>query len=232
MTMAPSFSIVICTDARLAYLKATLESLLFLRRDDFEVCVVCGPTEDGTAEYVAGFGRGVKIARCDRRNLSVARNIGIATAAGDIVAFLDDDAIPEPEWLDDLDQSYADPWVGAAGGFVYDNTGLKFQTKYVTINRTGYPARILVRTGAASEFSLFAGISASARRQLFVPARRLAGTGRVRRGIRVFSRRDRPDAVASMTRARIDQRPARSCITNSRRVRCATSDGSFRIGTR
>ncbi len=60
MTMAPSFSIVICTDARLAYLKATLESLLFLRRDDFEVCVVCGPTADGTRSYVEGLS-----ARCE-----------------------------------------------------------------------------------------------------------------------------------------------------------------------
>jgi glycogen(starch) synthase len=138
MTAAPRFSVVICSDGRLAHLRATLAGLLYSTYQNFEVCVVCGPSDDGTRAYVAQYGRGLKFARCESRNLSMARNIGIAMSAGDIVAFLDDDAIPEPEWLQQLAQSYTDPEFAAAGGWAYDDSGLTFQTRYVTIDRLGY----------------------------------------------------------------------------------------------
>ena len=51
------------------------------------------------------------------------------------MAFIDDDAIPEPEWLDDIAVPYAQPDVGASGGFVYDHTGTEFQWRYGTIDR-------------------------------------------------------------------------------------------------
>ncbi|MDB5532505.1 MAG: glycosyl transferase group 1 family protein, partial [Hyphomicrobiales bacterium] len=50
----------------------------------------------------------------------------------------DDDAIPEFEWLMDLAKSYRTAEVGAAGGFVYDNTGVTFQTEFETTDRLGY----------------------------------------------------------------------------------------------
>jgi glycogen synthase len=137
---AIKFSIVINTDNRVDYLARTLASLKYLKYDNFEVCVVAGPTEDGTREYLASLGPSIKLAYCDERNLSKSRNIGIALAAGDVVAFIDDDAIPEPEWLCELAEAYADDQVGAAGGLVYDHTGVSFQAQYVTVNRRGYPS--------------------------------------------------------------------------------------------
>src|ERR1700747_2716103 len=97
----PSFSIVINTDSRAAALADTLRSLRHLDYPRFEVCVVHGPTPDGTEELLQAWNGRIKIAACPLRSPTISRNIGIALAAGDIVAFLDDDAIPEPEWLRD-----------------------------------------------------------------------------------------------------------------------------------
>ncbi len=133
-----SFSVVINTDNRLEYLKRTLEGLRYSTHTNFEVCVVAGPTPDGTREYLETLTGRVKVAHCPKRILSMSRNIGIAMADGDVVCFIDDDAVPEPEWLEQLATCFINEDVGAAGGFVYDNTGVKFQTGYVIANRLGY----------------------------------------------------------------------------------------------
>lgn len=138
MSEGLSFSIVINTDGRREHLKRTIASLRFLTYDNFEVCVVHGPTTDGTKELLQQHENEIKIASCPARNIAQSRNIGIALAAGDIVAFIDDDAIPEPEWLSDLAKSYRTAEVTAAGGFVYDNTGISFQTEFETTDRLGY----------------------------------------------------------------------------------------------
>ena len=135
MNERPAISLIINTDGRARSLELALSSLRYLKYSKFEVCVVHGPTPDGTAELLESWRTGIKVAACPEKNLSKSRNIGIALAAGDIVAFIDDDAIPEPEWLDDIAGAYAQPDVGASGGFVYDHTGTEFQWRYGTIDR-------------------------------------------------------------------------------------------------
>lgn len=133
-----SFSIIINTYNRIGTLPKTLESLQFLRYDgDFEVIVVNGPSTDGTTEYLKKWESFIKIGNCDETNLSKSRNIGIALAQGDIVAFIDDDAIPDADWLTDLAKAYESPDVGGAGGRVFDRSGYKFQAEYITVDRLG-----------------------------------------------------------------------------------------------
>ncbi len=62
-------------------------------------------------------------------NISVLRNRGIAIAAGDIIAFIDDDAVALPNWLRNLTRPFQDPDVQAAGGYVRNPDGVTYQWK-------------------------------------------------------------------------------------------------------
>jgi glycogen(starch) synthase len=130
-------SIVINTLNRVAHLKKALASLKFLRYPQFEVVVVNGPSADDTEQLLELWKGKVKIAHCGVANLSVSRNIGIQHASGTIVAFLDDDAVPEPNWLDNLVREYDDENVGAVGGYIRNHTGVDFQCKVSICDRLG-----------------------------------------------------------------------------------------------
>ncbi|HJU12041.1 MAG TPA: glycosyltransferase [Candidatus Binataceae bacterium] len=135
----PSVSVIVNTDARADSLQRTLDSLRWLDYPFFEVCVVYGPTADGTKGLLEQRRGQVKIEHCPTRNLSASRNIGVAMAAGEIVAFLDDDSIPEPEWLSKIVSAFAQPDVGACGGFLHDRTGVGYQWRFGTVDRLGVP---------------------------------------------------------------------------------------------
>ncbi|MFM2468593.1 glycosyltransferase [Burkholderia cenocepacia] len=134
--MYPRISIVINTLNRGPVLQKTLESFRWLRYPgEFEVIVVNGPSTDNSDEVIASWLPKIRAGKCDFANLSISRNVGICMAQGDIVAFIDDDAIPEPEWLMQLAEPYRDPIVGAVGGFVYNHTGYDFQYKFGVVDR-------------------------------------------------------------------------------------------------
>jgi glycosyltransferase involved in cell wall biosynthesis len=52
----------------------------------------------------------------ESQGLSGARNTGVAVANGDLIAFLDDDAVADPDWLAALLRAFDDPGVVGAGG--------------------------------------------------------------------------------------------------------------------
>jgi glycogen(starch) synthase len=130
-------TIVINTYNRCQSLALTLQSLEWLDYDNFEVVVVNGPSTDGTDALLAGMPDRVKVARCENRNLSESRNIGIRMASGDIVAFIDDDAYPDPAWLNDLVSVFAWDEVAAVGGPVFAHTGYDLQVWYSRADRLG-----------------------------------------------------------------------------------------------
>ncbi len=61
---------------------------------------------------------GKVIANAEDRGLSGSRNTGVAAALGAVVAFLDDDAIAQPTWLEHLVAPYDDPKVLGVGGTI------------------------------------------------------------------------------------------------------------------
>lgn len=109
-------SIVINTFSRARALERLLPSLARLE-GVYEVVVVNGPSTDDTETVVASWADRLKIERCAEANLSRSRNVGIAAAAGEVVVFIDDDALPgDAAWLTRLLAAFDDPQVGAAGG--------------------------------------------------------------------------------------------------------------------
>jgi GT2 family glycosyltransferase len=107
-TTTPSATVAICTRERPDDLERALEALLRQRRRPIELLVVDNaPATDRTRAVVARH-EGVRYLREDRRGLNAARNRALREARGEIVAFTDDDAAPEPEWLDALLANFAD----------------------------------------------------------------------------------------------------------------------------
>lgn len=129
-------SIIINTLNRGHTLENTIKSLFYLDyKYDYEVIIVDGNSTDNTAEILDKYKRYIKIGNCPCANLSMSRNIGIAMADSNYIAFIDDDAIPEPEWLTNILKKFDREDVAAVGGPVYDNHGIDFQKKRFIINR-------------------------------------------------------------------------------------------------
>ena len=151
-------SVIVNTDGRAGPLRNVLESFRHQEYSDFEVIVVCGPTPDGTREVGLEYEKKgwVKFAECPARNLSQSRNVGIRVASGEIVAFIDDDAIPEPEWLEQLVAAFNSADVGAAGGLVFDHTGYSYQYRYAACDRLGNAILNLTEPFEQSSFPLSA----------------------------------------------------------------------------
>lgn len=130
-------SVVVCTYNRASSLAQTIESLRSQRFSAMEVVVVNGPSTDNTADVLATFVDEVKIRTCPAANLSMSRNIGIQAASGDIVAFIDDDALPEFNWLSEALTAFDSDEVAGVGGIVFDHTGMALQYRFSAADRFG-----------------------------------------------------------------------------------------------
>lgn len=109
-------SVVIATYNRSDHVRVCLEHLASQTLQPREIVVVDASPDSRTAEVVARF-PGVVYLRNDlgRGHTATSRAIGMASVTADIVAFIDDDAYAEPEWLEELVLRYVDG-VGAVGG--------------------------------------------------------------------------------------------------------------------
>jgi glycosyltransferase involved in cell wall biosynthesis len=114
-----TFSVIVNTTDRAGPLQTLLHALEYQSYPHFEVIVVVGPTRDHTLDMLSRYADRVRVLRCPAANLSRSRNIGLLAARGEIVAFVDDDAVPSRNWLWQLARLFADPALDATGGRVY-----------------------------------------------------------------------------------------------------------------
>ncbi|GLV28223.1 hypothetical protein TomTYG75_07460 [Sphingobium sp. TomTYG75] len=135
----PSVSIIINTLGRADLLGDCLRGMTGLEWPNLEVIVVNGPSDDHTDEILEHWAHRIKIGRCPEANLAKSRNIGLSLAAGEIIAFLDDDAVPHPSWLAALVQLYNNPEVGAVGGHTIGRLGSIYQARTTLCDRFGDP---------------------------------------------------------------------------------------------
>lgn len=164
-------SIVVNTLNRLPTLPTTLRSLEALRWPEVEVIVVNGPSDDGTDVHLELFWKDkVRVVTCPVANLSVSRNLGIEASSGEVVVFVDDDGVPEPDWLLRLLEPYANPRVGAVGGWVRDKSGVSYQAKHIRSFRNGKSDTLLADPVSPTEDSLVGliGVNSSIRRSVAV----------------------------------------------------------------
>lgn len=109
--MTPEISVIVCTYNRHELLGKCIEGIAAQSVDParLEVIVVDNNSTDGTAATVAAFAgksTNVKYVFEEVQGLSRARNAGVAAASAPAVIFLDDDAVPYPDWAEKFIEAF------------------------------------------------------------------------------------------------------------------------------
>jgi len=112
----PTCTVVICTRDRPAELDRCLRAVRKIDYSSFEVLVVDNAPSKAPAREAAECSARYVIEPV--KGLSRARNRGALESASDLIAYIDDDAIPEPQWLSSIAAAFEDPRVMAAAGRV------------------------------------------------------------------------------------------------------------------
>jgi len=91
------------------YIRESVPKILEIQRDDFEIIIypneVTNETWDRTRQIASGPG-----------GPAIKRSLAMRDAQGEILVFVDDDAYPENNFLDILDEDFKDETVVAVGG--------------------------------------------------------------------------------------------------------------------
>jgi GT2 family glycosyltransferase len=115
-----SASAVVCcyTEDRWDDLRAAVDSLVRQTVPPHEIVIVVDHNDVLLARAERAFPAAVVLPNKEARGLSGARNTGVAQATGEVVVFLDDDAVAAPPWLETMLTAYHDPRVVGVGTMV------------------------------------------------------------------------------------------------------------------
>src|SRR5262249_16936709 len=118
-----AISIIIPTLNRCQYLLQTLASLAAISdgERDLEIIIMDNGSSDRTLEGFQSIAEknpwlSLRYFRDDMPGLLTGRHRGAKEARGDILAYLDDDVLLAPTWIDALQDAFADPTVALVGG--------------------------------------------------------------------------------------------------------------------
>jgi O-antigen biosynthesis protein len=110
----PRVSVVVCTHNGARTIRDCLEGVRRVAYPDYEVIVV----DDGSTDASAAIAReyDCRVIQTAPQGLAAARNTGLHAATGEIVAYLDDDAYPDPHWLTHLAATFLSTTHAGVGG--------------------------------------------------------------------------------------------------------------------
>ena len=127
-----SFSVIVVSHQRPWWLQRCLKALRQLDHAAFEIVIVADTISLQNLD-----GDDFKRRVFDSANISQARNIAIAAASGDVCAFIDDDAVPEPMWLKHLEDAFVQTNAAAVVGYVRGRNGISFQSRVASVDTEG-----------------------------------------------------------------------------------------------
>jgi GT2 family glycosyltransferase len=174
-TRWPRVSVVVCTYNGARTLPDCLEGLAQLDYPDFEVLLIDDGSTDASAAIASEYD--VTMISTPNRWLSAARTLGAERATGEIVAYIDDDARPDPDWLRYLAWTYLTTDHAAVGGPNIAPHG-DGPIAFCVANAPGGPVHVLLTDEIAEHVP---GCNLSARRERileiggFDPRFRVAG---------------------------------------------------------
>jgi O-antigen biosynthesis protein len=138
----PAMTVAVCTYNGEATLRECLQGAIALSYPNYEVLVVSDGSADESASIARSF-PGVRVIETENRGLSSARNTAAEEALGEVIAYIDDDTIPDPDWLTQLAASFEDEANVAAGGPNVPPPGAGRVAQAVA-NAPGGPTHVLI----------------------------------------------------------------------------------------
>lgn len=105
------FSVIVCTHNRASMLGDCVDSLLnqTINKSRIEIIIVDNNSTDNTEEIMQGFVKNhnnIKYFKEMISGYSAPRNCGWKNATGNIIAYIDDDEIAAPDWLESIEKAF------------------------------------------------------------------------------------------------------------------------------
>lgn len=118
-------SVIICAYNEEKLINSCLEALAVqkISKSDYEIIIIDDESTDYTSEICKKFlenHQGIKPTfkyfRIKHGGLSIARNVGVQKSKGEIICFIDGDALADPHWLSEYHKTFRDPNVHYSSG--------------------------------------------------------------------------------------------------------------------
>ncbi|MHB8694518.1 MAG: glycosyltransferase family 2 protein [Solirubrobacteraceae bacterium] len=173
-------AVIVPTYRRPELLRRCLEGVQLQSRQPEQVIVVHRSDDRETIAALAA-ALDVETVTVEKPGVLAAMRAGVRQARGDVIAFLDDDTVPQPDWLASMLPYFADRTVGAVGGRDLNHAlgvdALPLTEQVGVITRWGkHVGNHHIGTGQARDVDVLKAVGGYRRAALALPAA-LRGTG-------------------------------------------------------